>query len=324
MRPILIINNKFMGIGNPFGGMGKKSEIPPLADGQIVVDVQRHDEHKFGHLTPEGKEHARAIAQEKIRKYLDNNPKTHFMIIASDQILDEREPGFGGIRAKETANEIVQVVKEELEVRGLPSDQLFGHDDTPISMSPNLREAGIFANDFMKFLRESNPDSKPGKIWEMYYQDIYEDKREEMHAESPDDLAKRMDYEFKVGEMVGAAFFRDENNKDCPLTIIFVGHGGGIDKWLHKYAGVPIENLGFPTSGGFLLRARKEDGKLVVEVKGKEYIVNEDPDMSLPENKLEIKKNTNNFGEDVSFDPSDPSSQKRTEEQMKKRFREGL
>lgn len=242
--------------------------IGPMSDGRIEMHVQRHDAHEQGHLTPEGREHARETAEEKIRQYLDTNPDTHFMVIASDQPFDEREPDFGGLRAHETATIITDSIRKELGDRGLPSEQLFGYaDQESLSTSPTLREAGIFSNDFMRHLREKYPDENQ---WSIYYQDTDSEIRQQMGAESPLHLAQRMDYMIKVAEMVGSSFHRTPGKEDKPLMIWIVSHGGGLDSYLHHYAGVPLNELGFELSGGFTLHADQDHG-VVATVKGKEY-----------------------------------------------------
>ena len=242
--------------------------IEPMSNGRIEMHVQRHDAHEQGHLTPEGQEHAREVAEEKIQNYLDTNPDTHFMVIASDQPFDEREPDFGGVRAHETATIITDSIRKELENRGLPAEQLFGYaDQESLSTSPTIREADIFSNDFMKHLRENYPDEN---AWSLYYQDTDAETRQKLGAESPLHLAERMDYIIKVAETVGSSFHRTPGKEYKPLMIWIVGHGGGLDSYLHHYAGVPLNELGFDLSGGFTIRAHPEHG-VVADVKGREY-----------------------------------------------------
>jgi broad specificity phosphatase PhoE len=254
-------------------------QIQPMSGGRIEMRVQRHDAHDKGHLTPEGQEHAKEVADEEVERYLDQSPDTHFMIIASDQVLDDREPEFGGIRAHETASIIADSIRSHLSERGLPEDQLFGFSDQdPLTNTPVIREANIFSNDFMQHLRSKYPDDNS---WSLYYQDTDAETRRAMGAESPLDLAKRMDYMIKVAEMVGASFHKTPGKEDKPLMIWMVGHGGGIDSYLHHFAGVPIEELGFDLSGGFTLKAAP-DGTVVADVKGKEYPIHRDESMNLP------------------------------------------
>lgn len=253
--------------------------IPPLAGGNMEIRVQRHDDHIKGHLTPEGKEHAYQEAYATACEALDENPNTHFMVVASDQVLDETEPGLGGIRAQETADEVIKAIRKALQERGLSEEQLFGYDNlkSPATSSPVIREADIFNNGFMKKLREKYPNQGP---WSLYYEDVEREMREEMGAESAAELAKRMDYMFKVVEMAGASFYRDGANQGVPLKSWIVGHGGGLDAYLRKYANVPLDQVGFPFSGGFTIQARGD--KLVAIVKGNEYEINEDEEMSMP------------------------------------------
>lgn len=254
--------------------------IGPMSNGRIEMHVQRHDAHEQGHLTPEGQEHAREVAEEKIRNYLDTNPDTHFMVLASDQVFDEREPDFGGQRARETATIITDGIRKELENRQLPAEQLFGYEDQEsFATSPSIREADIFSNDFMKHLRESYPDEN---AWSLYYQDTDAEARQGMGAESPLHLAQRMDYMIKVAEMVGSSFHRTPDKEDKPLVVWIVGHGGGLDSYLHHYAGVPLNELGFDLSGGFSLHADPEHG-VVADVKGKEYPIHTNEGIKQPE-----------------------------------------
>lgn len=253
-------------------------QMPRLSGGLTEVHLQRHDDHVQGHLTPEGHEHAREVALDKAARYLDANPDTHFMIIASDQAFDDREPGFGGIRAHETAEEVTAAVQKTLAERGLPAEQLFSSNTDPVTVNSTLREAGIFSNDFMKHLREQYPEENP---WALYYQDTDAEKRQEVGAESPLDLAQRMDYVVKSAEVAGAWFHAIPGNEDKPLLVWMVGHGGGLDSYLHHYAGVPLDELGFGFSGGFSLHASSEHG-VVADVKGKEYPVRPDTTMGLP------------------------------------------
>ena len=254
--------------------------IGPMSDGRMEMHIQRHDAHEQGHLTPESQEHARETAEEKVQRYLDANEDTHFMLIASDQPFDEREPDFGGLRAHETAAIIADSIRASLAERGRPEEQLFGYNDKEAhATSPTIREADIFSNDFMKHLRSEHPGENP---WTLYYQDADADTRKAMQAESPQDLAKRMDYMIKTAEMVGSSFHKTPGKEDKPLVVWMVGHGGGLDSYLHQYAGVPVEELGFDLSGGFTLRATPE-GSVVADVKGKEYPIDTDESMNLPE-----------------------------------------
>lgn len=255
-------------------------QLRPMSNGRIEMHVQRHDAHEQGHLTPEGQEHAKEVAEEKVKGYLDKNPDTHFMVIASDQMFDEREPGLGGLRAHETASIVADSIRTELGERHLPEEQLFGfQDEESLTTSPTIREADIFSNDFMKHLREKYPDEN---VWTMYYQDADAEARERMGAESPLHLAQRMDYMIKVAEMVGSSFHRAPGKEDKPLVVWIVGHGGGLDSYLHHHAGVPVEELGFDLSGGFTLRANPE-GQVVADVKGKEYPLNTNNEIESPE-----------------------------------------
>ncbi|HSH31771.1 MAG TPA: hypothetical protein VK963_03865 [Candidatus Saccharimonadales bacterium] len=86
----------------------------------------------------------------------------------------------------------------------------------------------------------------------------------------------------KTAEMVGASFHKTPGREHQPLVFWIVGHGGGLDSYLHHYAGVPVEELGFDLSGGFTIRAAPEEGA-VAEVKGKAYPIHSDESMSLPE-----------------------------------------
>lgn len=254
--------------------------IGPMSDGRMEMHVQRHDMHEQGHLTPEGAEHAREVADDKVWQYLDENPDTHFMLIASDQPFDDREPDIGGVRAHETAAIIADSIRSSLAERGLPEEQLFGYrDEEALTTSPVIREADIFSNEFMQHLRSEYPGENP---WTLYYQDADADARQEMRAESPRDLARRMDYMIKTAEMVGASFHKTPGKEDKPLVVWMVGHGGGLDSYLHHYADVPVEELGFDLSGGFTIRATPEQG-VVAEVKGKQYPIKTDENMTLPE-----------------------------------------
>lgn len=251
---------------------------PRMSGGLTEIHVQRHDDHVQGHITPEGHEHAREIALGKVAAYLDADPSTNFMVVASDQVFDDREPEFGGIRAHETAEEVTAAVRKTLADRGLPADQLFASNTDPVTVNATLREAGIFSNNFMRHLREQYPGENS---WNLYYQDTDAEKRKEVGAESPHELARRMDYVVKSAELAGATFHAQPGKEDTPLLVWMVGHGGGLDSYLHHYADVPLEELGFDFSGGFSLHASPDHG-VVADVKGKEYPVRPDTTMGLP------------------------------------------
>jgi broad specificity phosphatase PhoE len=254
-------------------------KIDPLSKGRIGIMAQRHDEHEQGHLTEKGREHARGVAEDTAKRVLDLEPNVHFMVIASDQVFDEREPGLGGQRARETAAIITTAIQAELKKRNLPPDQLFGDEfDESATISPTIREADIFVNGHMAGLKEQHPRENP---WHLYYQDVDADIRIQAGAESPKSLARRMDKMFKQAEMVGASFHRTSGNEQKPLFIWVVGHGGGLDAYLHEYAGVPIEELGFGFSDGFSLLINTE-GKMVAHVKGKEYVVHTSEEIEQP------------------------------------------
>lgn len=255
-------------------------KIGPMSNGRMEMRVQRHDAHEQGHLTPEGKEHAAEVAEQVVREYLDKNPDTHFLVINSDQMIDQAEPEFGGRRAQETGELVIGAIRKTLQERGLPAEQLFGFEDQdPSTITPVIREADIFDNGFMKHLRDTYPDDNE---WRLYYQDADQDERLERHAESADSLAQRMDYMIKTAEMAASSFHKTPGKEDTPLLVWMVGHGGGLDAYVYKYADVPLEELGFPLSGGFTLRAN-EKGEVVAEVKGKDYTLNTSEELELPQ-----------------------------------------
>src|SRR3990167_1961093 len=152
-----------------------ETQLAPMSNGRMEMRIQRHDAHEAGHLTAEGQEHAKDIAQQTVNEYLDKNTDTHFLIINSDQPWDETEANTGR-RAQETGTIVADTIKAELEKRELPEEQLFGHEDQdPSTVSPVIREADIFDNKFMAHLREKYPDENE---WHMYYQDADAQERE--------------------------------------------------------------------------------------------------------------------------------------------------
>lgn len=269
---------------------GETINHKPEDDKKTEIILQRHDQVQqetegdiiAGQLTPEGVEHAHERAAERAKDYLDADPDTYFLVVASNQAWDEEADT--GHRALQTAGIISDEVKKALSERGISDDHLintgFAPDQKPIA-NPVLKEANIFQNGFFTGDVKPQYESVP-EAWQAYYKGLHEDERMQRGAESAEDLAQRMDYMMKSARVFESYFHNLPDMADKKLVVWYVGHGGGVDSYLVHKAGLPPEETGFGFSEGFTLSVDK-DGHATTQVKGKDYEVDLGGEISLPE-----------------------------------------
>lgn len=269
---------------------GEPLSIQPENTKKTEVILQRHDQVQqetegdieAGQLTPEGIDHAHERAAERAAEYLDSDPDTYFLVVASNQAWDEVADT--GHRALQTADIITGEIKSALAARGISDDHLINTTFSPnegVIANPVLKEANIFQNGFFTGDVKPQYESMPA-AWQAYYKGLHENERKQRGAESAVDLAQRMDYMMKSARLFDNYFHNLPGMADKKLVVWYVGHGGGIDSYLVHKAGLPPEETGFGFSEGFTL-TMGEDGHATTHVKGKDYDVDLGGEIALPD-----------------------------------------
>src|SRR3989339_62126 len=183
----------------------KDIEALPIDIGGTEIILERHgiyernrESFNVGSLTEEGAAEVTKLGEDFFRNFFKNIPESErkevdVLIIGSDtQYLQ------GGRRSMETADLVMQCLKKTLVDLGLSEDQVLNTSkrfsgEGGVRPEPLLREPQIFENswNFVQFLKEKYGNM--GKeFWIAFEEDIEKEKRIEMGAEGPDEIADRL------------------------------------------------------------------------------------------------------------------------------------
>ena len=173
----------------------EKSDINPNLPevGGTEIILQRHgkyersaDSSKVGSLTEEGAEGVYASGKEFFDKLFDAIPESErknidILVLASDTQYRD-----GGRRSMETDDQLIKVVKEELERLSLNESQLLNTSgnisgEGNARPTPKLREPQMFNNspEFVEFLKDKYGDINLD-FWIAFEEDKERETREAM------------------------------------------------------------------------------------------------------------------------------------------------
>lgn len=274
----------------------ERSDLAPreLEPDETLIVVQRHGKYErdkqseeAGKLTEKARVDETVAAKDFLEKQLALVPeadrdKVDFLFVASDT-----QYGVGQ-RSLETANIVLETARSVLEEHGLGQNQILNNSsrikggDESRTM-PHLREPQIFDQswDFVQFLKETydpvDPDD-PGtkgfgpKFWGAFEEDLAKEKRMEMGAEGPDDLADRL----KKSMDILARFARryHSENPDRRLVIWAASHYDTITQLVKRdlYGAGKEQFVGVDYGAGITVKVDKE-GNADTIIDGKRYQV---------------------------------------------------
>jgi len=198
-----------------------RADLAPrdIETGETEIIFQRHGKYERdenapnkGSLTPEAQQDEYDSAKKFFQLQLeaipaDERSKVNLLVIASDtQYLGQKD---AGKRSTETANLVLKAARDVLNNYGLSEDQIL-NDTTNVKgngearPAPILREPKAFdeSPEFIEFLKdkyERNTEYGEGsKFWQAFEGDWEKEKREEMGAEGPDEMADRLQKSFDI------------------------------------------------------------------------------------------------------------------------------
>ncbi|MBI2592580.1 MAG: histidine phosphatase family protein [Candidatus Colwellbacteria bacterium] len=273
-----------------FEGVPEQVVAPeiPREDWETLIVLQRHgrydnrrpadpdnlteEERAYGHLTAEGIEEARKRADERIAAILEEHPETKdFLILNSPTFwLDDERLGQ---RARETAEIIAGEISKKLKELGLPEGQLLnnsGRFKGNVSRPDvKLGEGLMFqVPEFAKFLRGQFGGKQPPAFWQAFNRDTYREKREELGAEGPDQIATRVNEGVNVAARFAEFYHRQHPGRK--LAVWMVTHGDGLDPFVQRVVGAPEEDFSAGYNEGIGI-AVDSSGVTETTIKGKEY-----------------------------------------------------
>lgn len=238
------------------------------APNETVMVLQRNAKdmrepgNDFGALEKEAVEKTRAEAKLFFERLFSELPEDEretidVMIVASDatlltpdgQLCEHR-------RAVETAEIIIQALKESMKQFNIPEDSFLnitGSNGEPIAVS-ELRDLLMFEEspEFVKYMTEKYGTGK--EFWVAYETDAEKEKRIEMGVEGLKEIADRVNYALTVRARIAA-----EHHKTNPgrrLVIWNVSHYDAISPFIKEHiAGVDVTDyLPVEHSGGITIQ----------------------------------------------------------------------
>lgn len=259
--------------------------------GEVEIILQRNAKDnrdpnsplEMGALVPEAAEKVHIRAQEFFDKTfaeLGEEAKTvDILIVAADTKLDTPVVGIKSEhkRAVETANEVISAVKKSMEKFSLSPEQLLNKTEKPIELSSGrLRDLRIFEDspDFVQFLKDKYGPEKG--FWVAFEVDKEKDKRLEMGAEGPEDIADRVDAYLKVVSRAMRSYV--ELHPGRRVIVWAVSHYDTVSPFVKKYVSgldktafhdeyLPIDQ------GAGVVMVVGEDGVARTKIQGKEINV---------------------------------------------------
>lgn len=225
---------------------GLIEEMKPIEKGETRIILQRHE--KFdrdresvvaGHLTEEGVDDGHVDSARRVENLIEQTPESerdelYFLVLSSDSVFIK------GARSLETAEIVTEELSKSLEKYNVNPDNILnnshkysGSKKGEPRITPNLREPGIFEEplDFLKFMKDKYPDMKD--FWVAYETDVEKDKRKELGAEGPEEMADRINKFMGVLNRYSSAFHK--SNPNSRLVIWNTSHYDTISPWFKKY-----------------------------------------------------------------------------------------
>lgn len=225
----------------------EKSDIKPHAIGlgETEIVVQRHGKYirdredaQVGSLSQESADEERAAAQKYFQEFLAQLPEEErdtvdVLFVSSDtQYFD------GGRRSYETA-ELAQAAAEQvLQDNGISTDHILNHShDLMGDGKPRpwkvLREPQMFdkSPDFVDYMVDKyGPLTQD--FWIAYEEDTEKEKRLEMGAEGPDEIADRLSFALRVLSRYSGAYHK--SNPDRRLVVWASTHYDTISPFVKR------------------------------------------------------------------------------------------
>lgn len=239
----------------------------PQADGTTII-LQRHekqirekDNPKAGSLYKEASEIAKASGKDLTKIMLEQlteeeRDSVDIMVIASDTQYYQ-----GGKRSIETADKIMEGIKESFDELGIDQSHLLNESGRFLSTGPipipNLREPKIFTDspEFVKFMEGKYGTGQD--FWKEYEADTEKEERLKMGAEGPFDMADRIATFLSLLSRHAKAYHNA--NPGRRLVIWAVSHHDTISPYVKKYiADMPeSENLYVDYGSGIAIDIQK-------------------------------------------------------------------
>ena len=220
-------------------------EALPIEMGGTEIVLQRHGKYErlagspnIGSLTEEGAEGISNLSKEFFDKLFaqipeDERDKVDILVIGSDTQFME-----GGYRSIETANLVMEALKEELKELKLDENQLLNTSgrysgEGGVRPTPKLREPQMFENSmgFVNFLKEKYGDLNKD-FWIAFEEDLEKETREKMGAEGPDEIADRL--KFMVEVLMRYSRMYHKKNPDRRLVIWAATHYDTISPYTKR------------------------------------------------------------------------------------------
>ncbi len=191
----------------------KDVKVVPIEEGETLIFLQRHADYdrQTGKLTELGAFAAKNQATRQLTEMIDSVPEGErqnicVMVVASPTIKNV------GKRSVETAEEILAAVRETFQANNISKDNIL--TESPRETA-NIEEPRIFKDEDLRFffyLTDKYSKGTP-EFWNAFESDTESEKRKELDAEGPEDIADRFDRFNKVLIRYSKMFHRKYKGK---------------------------------------------------------------------------------------------------------------
>ncbi len=195
---------------------------PPPKHGTVII-MQRHGDYnrETGHLTLDGSRETSERSRTLIEGMLNQIPEEErasvaVLVVASPTQKNE------GQRSMETAQLVIESVREAFRRYGIPSENLLTDTPRPVD---DIEEPRIFKGDLSYFdLLTQKYGKGTREFWIAYEEDTHADERRRLGAEGPVDMSNRFAHFTHVLSRYARRYHRSNQNIPARLIIWNVSH----------------------------------------------------------------------------------------------------
>jgi len=264
-----------------------RPEVPNLDETTLVLQCNIRDIRdpksplEMGSLLPEAAESARLKARGFFDKIigslkLKERNTIDFLIVASDTelITPMEEIKSDHKRALETADVVMEALKESMAAFSIERSQLLNRTERPVKLSSGrLQDLKMLKDspEFVNFLKEKYGIGK--EFWIAYEDDVERETREKMEAEGPDEISKRVDNYIRT--VAKAIKLYHEKHPGRRVVVWAVSHYDAISPYIKSVIGrmKKTDYLPVDKGAGITIKVGK-DLKATSTIQGNEYDFN--------------------------------------------------
>ena len=261
--------------------IGLEKVVIPETDGSSIIlqrnakDSRKNEISDFGALLPESAKKTEENAERIFNTIFENlgNKDKHsvdiLIVAANTSLLTPDGSSSTHKRALETAEAVSKGVYSSMTKFGIPDSQLLNKNGHPVELRSGILTDLKALEDSPKFIDYMVTKYGTGQeFWETFEADIEREKRIEMEAEGPNEIAERVDSYIRV--LNNALDFYHTNHPGRRVVAVVIGHYDNLSPYIKRMLNKNMEDY-LPIDYGSGIQIEiKADRKRVAHIEGLE------------------------------------------------------